>query len=49
MDSWSISKKGKVNGTPILIGDALLVENMDSASAIVFWNGKEYQWYQQGD
>jgi hypothetical protein len=28
MDSWSISKKGKVNGTPILIGDALLVENM---------------------
>ena len=49
MDSWSISKKGKVNGTPTLIGDALLVEKMDSASAIVFWDGKEYQWYQQGD
>ena len=49
MDSWSISKKGKVNGTPTLIGDALLLEKMDSASAIVFWDGKEYQWYQQGD
>jgi len=54
MDRWSISRKRKVNveadgGTPTLIGDALLVEKIDSASAIVFWNGKEYQWYQQGD
>ncbi len=55
MDRWSISKKGKVNvevngGTPpVLLGDALLVEKIDSASAIVFWDGQEYQWYQQGD
>ena len=54
MDRWSTSKKGNVNveaggGTPTLIGDALLLEKMDSASAIVFWDGKEYQWYQQGD
>jgi len=54
MDRWSISKKGNVNveaggGTPTLIGDALLLEKMDSASAIVFWDGKEYQWYQRGD
>jgi hypothetical protein len=54
MDRWSVSKKGNVNveaggGTPTLIGDALLLEKMDSASAIVFWDGKEYQWYQQGD
>ena len=54
MNRWSISRKRKVNveadgGTPTLIGDALLVEKIDSASAIVFWNGKEYQWYQQGD
>jgi hypothetical protein len=48
MDSWSISKKGKVNGTPTLIGDALLVEKMDSASAIVFWDGKEYQGINKG-
>ena len=54
MDRWSICKKGDVNGeagggTPTLIGDALLLEKMDSASAIVFWDGKEYHWYQQGD
>ena len=54
MDRWSISKKGNVTveaggGTLTLIGDALLLEKMDSASAIVFWDGKEYQWYQRGD
>ena len=49
MDRWSISKKEAGGGTPTLIGDALLLEKMDSASAIVFWDGKEYHWYQQGD
>jgi len=49
MDRWSISKKDSGGGTPTLIGDALLLEKMDSASAIVFWDGKEYHWYQQGD
>jgi hypothetical protein len=33
---------------PILAGDALLLE-WESASAIVYWNGKRFAWYQQGD
>ena len=33
---------------PVLRGDALLLE-WESASAIVYWNGKRFSWYQQGD
>lgn len=55
MDRWSVKKKGKIeqgvgeDSPPPLQGDALFVEKMDSASAILFWDGEEFQWYQQGD
>lgn len=55
MDKWSLEKKGKVfqgadeDEPPTLRGDAFLVEKTDSASALVFWDGKQFQWYQQGD
>jgi hypothetical protein len=34
---------------PVLLGDAILLEWEESASAIVYWNGKHFVWYQQGD
>jgi hypothetical protein len=34
---------------PKLRGDALLVEATDSASALIYWTGSVYAWYQQGD
>ena len=34
---------------PALLGDAILLEWEESASAIVYWNGKQFVWYQQGD
>lgn len=34
---------------PVLLGDAILLEWEESASAIVYWNGKRFVWYQQGD
>lgn len=34
---------------PKLIGDGLFLEALGRASAIVYWNGSEYAWYQQGD
>jgi hypothetical protein len=34
---------------PVLLGDAILLEWEESASAIVHWNGKQFVWYQQGD
>jgi hypothetical protein len=33
---------------PKLLGDALLLE-WESASAIIYWNGRRFGWYQQGD
>ena len=33
---------------PVLSGDALVLE-WESASAVVYWNGKRFLWYQQGD
>jgi len=33
---------------PMLSGDALLLE-WESASAIVYWKGNRFIWYQQGD
>lgn len=34
---------------PKLIGDAILLRWEESASALVLWNGNQFQWYQQGD
>ena len=33
---------------PVLSGDALLLE-WESGSGIVYWNGRRFVWYQQGD
>ena len=56
MDVWSVYSKGRRvepgagGGTPpALRGDALLVEKSESASALIYWNGKAFRWYQQGD
>jgi hypothetical protein len=52
MDSWEIYSKDRVaSGTsiPKLHGDALLVSKSESASALIYWNGKRYVWLQQGD
>ncbi|MBN4066101.1 hypothetical protein JYT51_02065 [Candidatus Amoebophilus asiaticus] len=32
-----------------LTADAIFVEKAESASAVIYWTGKEYKWYQQGD
>ena len=55
MTNWSVKRKGKVgqgavnSPPPELIGEALYVEKAESASAIIYWNGEEYMWYQQGN
>ena len=53
--SWSVHSRhrriarGFEQGRPpVLRGDAILLE-WESASAIVYWNGKRFSWYQQGD
>ncbi|MCI0624146.1 MAG: hypothetical protein L0387_21270 [Acidobacteria bacterium] len=55
MDAWHLYPRGVVergadeSAPPTLWGDALMVIKTESASALVYWNGKRYAWYQQGD
>jgi hypothetical protein len=55
MDSWSVTPKASAKkkvgrtGAGLLKGDALHVEKSESASALIFWNGRRYVWNQQGD
>jgi hypothetical protein len=55
MDIWNVTPKataarkvGKA-AAALLKGDALHVEKSESASALIYWNGKKYLWRQQGD
>jgi hypothetical protein len=55
MDIWQVYQKGIVHRgvgekrVPRLIGEGLYVGKSESASGLVYWNGKKYVWYQQGD
>ncbi len=55
IDVWQVFPKGRVGrgvgekSVPGLKGEALLVEKSESASALIYWNGNRYVWYQQGD
>ena len=55
-DIWGVYKKeGAPTPTaddepfPSLIGKAILIEKSESASGIVYWDGKRFRWYQLGD
>lgn len=55
MDAWQVKLKGPVEmgadetAPPTLKGDALLVIKTEASSALVYWNGSRFAWYQQGD
>ena len=55
MDVWQVFPKGRVSrgagekSVPTLKGEALSVQKSESASALIYWNGGRYVWYQQGD
>ena len=55
MDAWYVEPKGKVQqgatdeAPPTLKGDALMVIKTESASGLIYWDGKRFRFYQQGD
>jgi|WetSurMetagenome_2_1015567.scaffolds.fasta_scaffold567537_1 hypothetical protein len=55
MDAWQPYPKGIISRgvaegpPPKLIGDAILAEKTEAASGLIYWSGKNYKWYQQGD
>ena len=55
IDAWEVSdekivEQGVTELKPLkLKGDAILVQKLESSSGLIYWDGKEYKWYQQGD
>jgi len=55
MDNWQVYPKGRVArwtdepSLPRLQGEALLVGKSEAASGLIYWDGKRYVWFQQGD
>jgi hypothetical protein len=55
LNAWHVFRHGPVRQgadgkpPPSLRGDALMVIKTESASALIYWDGKRYGWYQQGD
>jgi hypothetical protein len=55
MDYWYVYPKGPVGRgvgettIPRLRGEALNVGKSEAASGLLYWNGRRFLWYQQGD
>lgn len=55
LDAWSVYVKQPVQPgatgkkAPTLRGDTLLVQKLEASSALIYWDGNAYRWYQQGD
>jgi hypothetical protein len=55
LNTWQVYPKENVErgveaGTPPrLIGEAIAAGKRESASGLIYWNGKSFVWYQQGD
>lgn len=56
MHVWKVHPKnipveiGAGEDSPIsLMGDAIYVAKPEAASALIYWDGGQYRWYQQGD
>ena len=58
MDAWQVQRKrtlevddreGSDKHPGPMVSEGLLVEKTESASAIIYFDGKRYRWYQLGD
>ena len=55
MDEWYVERKQKVSEelssgvAATMRGEGIVVAKSESASALVFWNGKRWLWKQMGD
>ena len=44
-----IERGAEAGSPPSLIGEAILVGRSESGSGLIYWAGKSFKWYQQGD
>jgi hypothetical protein len=55
MNAWYVYRRGAVmQGAtdklpPRLVASALMLIKTEAASGLLYWDGKRYAWYQQGD
>jgi hypothetical protein len=55
LDIWQVYGKRSVERgvesppPPHLIGEAIFAGKSESASGLIYWDGKSFAWYQQGD
>lgn len=55
LNAWHVFRRGPVGQgaddkpPPKLRGDGIMVVKTESASALIYWDGKRYGWYQQAD
>jgi len=55
LTNWAVERKGAVGlgasdkVPPKTTGESIFVEKTESASAVLYWDGDSYNWYQQGD
>jgi hypothetical protein len=50
LDAWSIEARDtRGKNAPTQRGDALLVQKLESASGLIYWDVAAYRWRQQGD
>jgi hypothetical protein len=57
MDAWQVHSRTKLAASELnsaetifrMAGEGLLVEKTESASALVYWDGAKFRWYQLSD
>jgi hypothetical protein len=55
MDVWVVERKHRLEPNdwdkPIgqMVGEGIEVEKSESASALIYWDGKQYRWFQTSD
>jgi hypothetical protein len=55
LNTWQVCGKQAVERgvesppPPHLVGDAILAGKREGASGLIYWEGKSFAWYQQGD
>jgi len=55
LDTWQVYGKRPVErgvesgSPPHLVGEAILAGKRESAGGLIYWSGKSFAWYQQGD
>ncbi len=57
MDAWQVHRRVQLPANELntaatihqMLGEGVMVEKTEAASALIYWDGKSFRWYQLGD